>query len=56
MIGDSLSDIEAGHNLGMPTIFIEGDPEHRKAGAEKAVLLADALADSLVDAVNRFLS
>ncbi len=36
MIGDALSDIEFGRRLGMTTIFIEGDPERRKPGAEKA--------------------
>jgi D-glycero-D-manno-heptose 1,7-bisphosphate phosphatase len=55
VIGDSLSDIEAGHSLGMRTIFIEGDVEHRKPGAEKAALLADAVSASLAEAVSRFL-
>jgi len=44
MIGDSLSDIEFGQNLGMTTVFIEGDTkarEYRKPGAQRvAALLA----------------
>lgn len=55
VIGDSLSDIEAARNLGAPSIFIQGDPEFQKPGAEKAALAADAAADSLLEAVNRFL-
>jgi D-glycero-D-manno-heptose 1,7-bisphosphate phosphatase len=59
MIGDSLSDIEFGRNLGMQTIFIEGDQahrEHRKPGASKAVDLADRRFPSLPEAVARLLS
>jgi D-glycero-D-manno-heptose 1,7-bisphosphate phosphatase len=56
VIGDSLSDIEFGKNLGLPTIFIEGDPEHRKAGAEKAAALADFSATNLTEAVNLFIA
>lgn len=52
VIGDSLSDIEFGKNLGLPTIFIEGDPEHRKDGAEKAAALADFATSDLQSAVN----
>jgi D-glycero-D-manno-heptose 1,7-bisphosphate phosphatase len=55
IIGDSLSDIEFGRNVGMKTIFIEGDPEHRKPGAEKAATLADSTASSLPEAVNKLL-
>jgi D-glycero-D-manno-heptose 1,7-bisphosphate phosphatase len=51
MIGDSLSDIQAGQRLGMRTIFIEGEPERQKAGAKEASTLADATAASLADAV-----
>jgi D-glycero-D-manno-heptose 1,7-bisphosphate phosphatase len=51
IIGDSLSDIEFGRNLGMRTVFIEGAPEHRKAGAERAAELADFVAGSLPKAV-----
>ena len=55
VIGDSLSDIEAGERLGMQTIFIEGPVASQKAGAEKARLLANACAGSLLDAVQRLL-
>ena len=56
MIGDSLSDMQAGRRLGMRTIFIAGEPDRRKEGAEKAALLADVVADSLAGAVTRFLT
>jgi phosphoglycolate phosphatase-like HAD superfamily hydrolase len=56
VIGDSLSDIEAARNFGAPSIFIDGDPEFQKAGAEKARVLADASSASLSEAVVRFLS
>jgi histidinol-phosphate phosphatase family protein len=55
MIGDSLSDIEAGTRVGMATIFVPGDPATRKAGSEHAVRLASATAASLTDAVDRYL-
>ncbi|HTW47987.1 MAG TPA: HAD family hydrolase [Acidobacteriaceae bacterium] len=50
LIGDSLSDIEAAHNLGMRSIFIHGDPATRKPGAERAAALAGASAHSLAAA------
>lgn len=53
MIGDSLSDIEGAHNLGIPAIFITGDPGTRKAGAEKAIALADGVAVSFAEAVTQ---
>jgi hypothetical protein len=58
MIGDSLSDIEFGRNLGMTTIFIEGDPkarENRKPGAQRGSDLADKRFDTLIDAVDYLL-
>lgn len=58
MIGDSLSDIEFGRNLGMTTIFIEGDTrarEDRKPGAQRAAELADLRFDTLIDAVDGLL-
>ena len=55
IVGDSLSDIQFGANLNLRTIFIEGDPEHRKAGAEKAIDLAYASVVSLTDAVDLLL-
>jgi D-glycero-D-manno-heptose 1,7-bisphosphate phosphatase len=56
MIGDSLSDIEFGHRLGMATIFIEGDEERRKSGGEMARELADLHTHSLVEAVEAVLN
>jgi len=55
MIGDSISDIEAGSRLGMPTIFIRGEREHQKSGAEQAAFLATVVASSLTEAVDRYL-
>jgi D-glycero-D-manno-heptose 1,7-bisphosphate phosphatase len=55
MIGDSLSDIEARVRIGMAAIFVPGDPESQKAGAERAAALATATATSLVDCVERYL-
>jgi D-glycero-D-manno-heptose 1,7-bisphosphate phosphatase len=59
IIGDSLSDIEFGHNLGLQTIFLEGDEaqrQHQKPGASKAADLADMRFPSLPDAVNYLLA
>ena len=58
MIGDSLSDIKFGRNLGMNTIFIDGDikaRECRKPGARRAAELADKRFDTLIDAVEDLL-
>jgi D-glycero-D-manno-heptose 1,7-bisphosphate phosphatase len=55
VIGDSLSDIQAGRQLGMKTIFIEGEPDRQKAGAEAAASLADEVAASLLQAVEKHL-
>jgi D-glycero-D-manno-heptose 1,7-bisphosphate phosphatase len=51
MIGDSLPDIEFGHRLGMQTIFIEGNPQRQKPGAEAAAGLAGRRFPSLAKAV-----
>ena len=56
MIGDALSDIEFGRRLGMTTIFIEGDKERRKPGAEKAANLAGMRFASLTQAVEALLA
>ncbi|HLH35412.1 MAG TPA: HAD family hydrolase [Alloacidobacterium sp.] len=56
MIGDSKSDIEAGMRLGMPTIFIKGDSMRQKPGANQASAMADAVAGSLLEAVELFFS
>jgi D-glycero-D-manno-heptose 1,7-bisphosphate phosphatase len=55
VIGDSLSDIQAGQRLGMRTIFIEGEPNRQKAGAQAAATLADRVAPSLLEAVEKYL-
>jgi D-glycero-D-manno-heptose 1,7-bisphosphate phosphatase len=56
MIGDSLSDIEFGHRLGMRTVFVEGDRERQKPGADTAAELADLRCASLPEAVNVLLA
>jgi D-glycero-D-manno-heptose 1,7-bisphosphate phosphatase len=56
VIGDSISDIEAARNLGIPAIFICGDPTTQKPGAENAAAFADAISDSLAEAVDAYLS
>ena len=55
VIGDSLSDIQAGQRLGMKTIFIEGEADRQKAGANAAAAIADAVAGSLFEAVQTHL-
>jgi D-glycero-D-manno-heptose 1,7-bisphosphate phosphatase len=55
VIGDSLSDIQAGGHLGMKTIFVEGEPSCRKPGSDRAAALADAVAESLKDAAERLI-
>ena len=55
VIGDSLSDIQAGRRLGMKTIFIQGEPDRQKEGADAAATLADAVAGSLLQAVEAHL-
>jgi D-glycero-D-manno-heptose 1,7-bisphosphate phosphatase len=56
ILGDSWSDIEFGRRLGMLTIFIEGDPEHRKPGAESARESADLSFPALPEAVDALLA
>jgi D-glycero-D-manno-heptose 1,7-bisphosphate phosphatase len=55
MIGDSLSDIEFGHRLGMKTVFIEAAPERQKPGAHIAAEMAGARFPSLARAVESLL-
>jgi D-glycero-D-manno-heptose 1,7-bisphosphate phosphatase len=55
MIGDSISDIEGARSLGIPAIFVRGQPDTRKPGAENAALLADVVCDSLQEAVDKYL-
>ena len=56
VIGDSISDIQAARTLGLLAIFVQGDPKTQKPGAEKAAALADAVANSLIEAVQKYLS
>lgn len=56
MIGDSLSDIEFGCRLGMRTVFVEGNRERQKQGAESAAELADLRCSSLAEAVDALLT
>jgi len=55
MVGDSLSDIEFGRNLGMRTVWIAGLRENRKPGWETAADLADMSFASLPEAVEELL-
>jgi D-glycero-D-manno-heptose 1,7-bisphosphate phosphatase len=56
VIGDSLSDIQAGQRLGMKTVFIQGEADRQKTGsAAAAAELADAVAGSLLQAVEMHL-
>lgn len=56
MIGDSLSDIEAARAVGMPSIFIQGDPATQKDGSDTAAGLADFVSASLSESVGRYFS
>lgn len=56
IIGDSLSDIEAARNLGIPSIFIHGDPATRKPGADSAAQRASLVVHSLSEAVEPLLA
>jgi D-glycero-D-manno-heptose 1,7-bisphosphate phosphatase len=56
VIGDSLSDIDAARNLGVPSIFIEGDPATQKPGAATANRRATLSAHSVAEAVRSLLS
>jgi D-glycero-D-manno-heptose 1,7-bisphosphate phosphatase len=55
VIGDSMTDIQAARTLGVLAIFIQGDRKTQKPGAEKAATLADAVANSLIEAVEKYL-
>jgi D-glycero-D-manno-heptose 1,7-bisphosphate phosphatase len=51
IIGDSISDIQFGHRLGMTTVFLETTSELQAPGAEVARDLADLRFTSLLTAV-----
>lgn len=53
LIGDSHCDIQAGHDLGMPTVFIEGREDTRDHGNEEAAELATFRAASLGEFIDR---
>ena|SRR6202035_1370949 len=55
MIGDSLSDIQFGRDLGMRTIYLQGDTSRQKQGASLASELADMRYPSLPEAVDSLL-
>jgi D-glycero-D-manno-heptose 1,7-bisphosphate phosphatase len=55
MVGDSLSDIDAGGRLGMRTVFVTGG-ETTSAEAQRAAALATLSVVSLQDFVQRLLS
>ena len=52
LIGDSLSDIEAGRRANVKTILVRGSVATRKPGFAEAETKADAVVDSLADAVS----
>jgi D-glycero-D-manno-heptose 1,7-bisphosphate phosphatase len=56
MIGDSLSDMEFAHRLGMAAIFIAGGPNQRESGSEQAAQLASLRLASLEEAVDALLA
>ena len=56
MIGDSLSDIEFGHNLGMRTVYLEATPGLERAEASQARNLAHLCCHSLAQAVELLLA
>jgi histidinol-phosphate phosphatase family protein len=58
MVGDSLRDIEAGARMGMRTIFIDVESEagSRSPEADRSTALASAVALSLSDCVQQYLS
>lgn len=56
VIGDSISDIQAACAMGMPSIFIQGDPTTQKSGSERAAALANAVFPSLSHAVAHILT
>ena len=55
MIGDSIADVEAEVRLGMRTILIQSEAAQARPGFERAAALADDVAASLADAVDRLL-
>ena len=56
VIGDSVSDIQAARTLGLPSIFIQGDPLTQGPESDQAAGLANAVSSSLLDAVEHYLA
>jgi D-glycero-D-manno-heptose 1,7-bisphosphate phosphatase len=56
VVGDSLSDIHAGRNLGMATVLIAGDKENRRPEWKQAYELADASFASLAETVEALIT
>ena len=56
MIGDSLSDMEFGHRLAMPSLLIVAEATSQTAGMAQARVLATASYHSLPDAVDALLA
>jgi D-glycero-D-manno-heptose 1,7-bisphosphate phosphatase len=52
MIGDSLSDVQAGQAAGLPTVFIDGDLSTQAAGASQARALATYCSGSLASFID----
>lgn len=55
LIGDSLSDIEAANQLGMPSIFISGSYARRTTKIESSAYSAARIANSLEEAARLYL-
>ena len=55
LIGDSLADMQAARAVGIRGILIVGASDTRKPGFEQAIRMANATAESLEDAVRRYL-
>jgi D-glycero-D-manno-heptose 1,7-bisphosphate phosphatase len=56
MIGDSVSDMEFAHCLGVASIFIEGGTNQRESGSDKAAQLAALRFASLPEAIDALLA
>jgi D-glycero-D-manno-heptose 1,7-bisphosphate phosphatase len=56
LIGDSLSDVEAGSALAMRTVFVDTGSANQKPGSHEAATLADFVFHSLPEAVDAILS
>jgi D-glycero-D-manno-heptose 1,7-bisphosphate phosphatase len=56
MIGDSLSDVKFARQLGITSIFIEGNPDRRGPHIDEAAALADLRFDSLPATIDALLA